>query len=102
MNPAQVHKGQSEGIAMTSAPEKTEVVGIDPTYVTAFRAEAANRNIDLSVYNLKYFETGKTYIISAVYKHKPPKMKGSVSTHRDCSGEIEKATKKLLRFWYSR
>jgi hypothetical protein len=102
MSPAPANKGQSEGIAMTSAPEKTEVAGIDPTYVTVFRAEAANRNFDLQGYTLKYFETEKTYIVTATHKSQTPLMKGSPPGHKNCKGEIDKATKKLLRFWYSR
>jgi hypothetical protein len=96
------HKAQSENKAMTTAVEKTEVVSIDPSYVTVFRAEAASRNMDLSDYRFHYFETEKSFIISAIYKNKPPRMKGSVEGHRDCNGEIDKTSKRLLRFWYSR
>jgi hypothetical protein len=102
MSPAPANKGQSEGISMTTALEKTEVAGIDPTYVTVFRAEAANRNIDLQGYTLKYFETEKTYIITATHKSQTPLMKGSPPGHKNCKGEIEKGTKKLLRFWFAR
>jgi hypothetical protein len=85
---------------LTQMPK--QVNDIEPTYVTVFRAAAAERKLDLSVYNLKYFEAEKSYIVSASYKDKPPRMKGSDPKHPDCSAEIEKGTKRLMRFWYGR
>jgi hypothetical protein len=101
--PSHPANSEQSGKTMTAEPEMTwkELVSIDPTYVTVFRAEAATRNIDLSVYNLQYFETEKTYIITATHKSQTPLMKGSPPGHKNCKGEIEKGTKKLLRFWFS-
>jgi hypothetical protein len=81
--------------ATTQAPKMVE--SIDPAYVTVFRAEMAQRKVDLSLYNLRYSETELTYIISTKYKNKEPGLRGSDPVHKDYSVEINKSDKRIIR-----
>jgi hypothetical protein len=92
----------SEQKMTAQANQVKPIISIDPVYVTAFRAAAAERKIDLKDDNLAFSETDRTYIVEAIDTKKDPDQLGSDPDHLDCNAEIEKKTKRLLRFWYSR
>lgn len=79
-----------------------EVISIDPAYVTLFRAEMGRRDIDLTLYNVRYYETDTTYLISTFYKNRPASIRGGDPTHPEYNVEIKKSDKSVLRVFLSR
>jgi hypothetical protein len=48
---------------------------IDPRALAAFHEEMDRRRVDLSKYNLKFYETSNAYLIVTVDKLKPPRVR---------------------------
>lgn len=89
---------------MTAEPEMTwkELVSIDPVLVTVFRSEMATRKVDLSLYNIRYYEYGENYLIATLYKNKKPGRRGSDPVHKDYNVVVSPKEKKVIRVFLSK
>jgi hypothetical protein len=76
-----------------------EILSIDPTLVTLFRAEMAKRHVDMLLYNVSYFEADNNYLILAAYKGKKKGLRGSDPVHPDYEVEISPTEKKIVRIY---
>jgi hypothetical protein len=106
IRPAASHPANSEqaGKTMTAEPEMAwnELISIDPALVTLFRAEMASRKVDLSLYNIRYYEYGENYLIATLYKNKKPGLRGSDPVHKDYNVVVSPKEKKVIRVFLSK
>jgi hypothetical protein len=106
IRPAVSHSANSEqaGKTMTAESEMTrnELISIDPALVTLFHAEMASRKVDLSLYNIGYYEYGESYLIATFYKNKKPGLRGSDPVHKDYNVVVSPKEKKVVRVFLSR
>ena len=58
------------------APEPIDK--IPPEAFLVFREEMAKREIDLSKYNLHFYQTEEVFIVATSYKQKPAGLRGSM------------------------
>lgn len=74
--------------AMNEQTVPTSVDSIDPVALRVFRDEMKRQAIDLSKYDLFFYETETSYIVVTSYKLKPSGLRGSLAGFPDYEAEI--------------
>ena len=68
------------------APQPVDNIATDA--LSAFKEEMAKRAVDLSKYDLHFYQTEELYIIATSYKQKPARLRGSVAGVPDYEVQI--------------
>jgi len=79
---------QQEDTKMNEQKAPQPIDKIPPEAFLVFREEMAKREIDLSKYNLHFYQTEDVYIAATSYKQKPVGLRGSVAGFPDYEVKI--------------
>lgn len=75
----------------------TPTASIDPRALAAFHSEMASRQIDMTLYDLSFFETPDSFLVVAGYKLRDPRMRGSDPRHPNYEVLISRADFSITR-----
>lgn len=75
---------------MNEKPLPRPVQSVDPTMLRVFNEAMKERGVNVADYDLYFYETDESIIISAAYKGKPRTMRGSMPGFPDYEVEIRR------------
>jgi hypothetical protein len=67
------------------------IASVDSPALDAFHSEMARRQIDMNLYNLRFYETQVSFLILADYKLRDPRLRGSDPRHPSYEVVISRA-----------
>lgn len=73
------------------------VASVDAHALEAFHHEMARRQIDMSLYDLKFYETPDSFLILADYKLRDPRLRGSDPRHPSYEVLLSRADSSITR-----
>lgn len=97
-----VQPGQTVMVKPFPVEYSLEIGKPAPAVMALFHAEMASRKIDLSIYNIKYFQSGENIRIAIFYKHRSPSQRGSDPVHKEFEVEISPSQMRVTRVIHAR
>jgi hypothetical protein len=97
-----IHAGDTVQVKPFPAEYSLEIPKPSEDLLALFTAEMSKRKIDLSLYNVRYFQSGANIDIAIFYKHRNPHQLGSDPVHKEMTVVISPADKRVVRVIHAR